>query len=130
MFTLSSIKAAHAKVKSGADFPNYVKDIILLGVTSYATYVTDGRTVFFGEAGSTIESGAKYEPLIIANNSNKEKFMADLKAHQQGKTDYATFCNDCALSGIEKWLVDTSAMSCTYYDQSGNQIVSEQIPTV
>lgn len=29
MFTLDQIKAAHNKVKSGADFPAYIQDLIL-----------------------------------------------------------------------------------------------------
>ncbi len=32
MFTIEQIKEAHAKVKSGADFPNYIHDLIILGV--------------------------------------------------------------------------------------------------
>ncbi len=27
MFTVEQIKAAHSKVKSGADFPSYIKEI-------------------------------------------------------------------------------------------------------
>ena len=33
MFTIEQIKNAHAKVKSGADFPTYVQNLIKLGVT-------------------------------------------------------------------------------------------------
>ena len=33
MFTVEQIKAAHSKVKSGADFPSYIKEIKSLGVT-------------------------------------------------------------------------------------------------
>ncbi|MGB4398918.1 MAG: DUF1398 family protein [Daejeonella sp.] len=35
MFTAEQIKAAHSKVKSGADFPAYIQDIKALGVTGY-----------------------------------------------------------------------------------------------
>lgn len=31
MFTVEQIETAHAKVKSGADFPNYIKEIKELG---------------------------------------------------------------------------------------------------
>ena len=30
MFTIKQIKDAHSKVKSGADFPKYMQDIIVL----------------------------------------------------------------------------------------------------
>ena len=39
MFTAEQIKAAHSKVKSGADFPGYIKEIKALGVTHYEAYV-------------------------------------------------------------------------------------------
>lgn len=51
MFTLEQIKEAHAKVRSGADFPTYVQDLIGLGVTCYQTYVSDGHTDYFGKKG-------------------------------------------------------------------------------
>lgn len=35
MFTAEQIKTAHRKVKSGADFPAYIKEIKVLGVTHY-----------------------------------------------------------------------------------------------
>lgn len=54
--------------------------------------------------------------------------MAQLKLHQQGKTDYFTFCKDCAEAGIEKWKVDLNQMTCTYYDQSDHEILVEEIP--
>ena len=44
MFTIEQIQSAHSKVKSGADFPKYIQEIKALGVTSYETYVEDGRT--------------------------------------------------------------------------------------
>jgi hypothetical protein len=39
MFTVEQIKASHSKVKSGADFPSYIEEIKVLGVTHYA--ITD-----------------------------------------------------------------------------------------
>jgi hypothetical protein len=35
MCTVAQIKAAHSKVKSGADFPAYIKESKALGVTQY-----------------------------------------------------------------------------------------------
>ena len=69
-----------------------------------------------------------YEKLVIADNSGKEKFNHYLQIHQQGKTDYFTFCKDCAETGIEKWFVCLDAMTCTYYDKAGIQILVEQMP--
>src|SRR4051812_17537580 len=116
MFTIEQIKAAHSKVKSGADFPNYIQDIKKLGVISYETFVKDGHTDYYGTNDYKTSSAGRYEPLSIAKISAPDQFKTDLKAHQQGKTDYATFCNDCAKSGVEKWAVAMEKMTCTYYD--------------
>jgi len=127
-FTIDQIKAAHAKVKSGADFPNYVNDLIAMGVKSYETFVTDGHTIYYGASGFNVTSDTKYAALTIALTSNTPAFKNDLKAHQQGKSDYPTFCSQCALYGIEKWVVLMDDRSCTYYDLSGNVILAEAIP--
>lgn len=128
MFTVEQIKAAHSKVKSGADFPEYIQDIKQLGVTAYETWVVDSHTEYFGKDHYKTKSGPMYKNLVIADDSNKEKFGHCLKIHQQGKTDYLTFCKDCAETGIEKWFVLLDAMTCTYYDKEGNEILVEQIP--
>lgn len=129
MFTLEQIKAIHSRVKSGADFPAYVQGIIQIGVTRYETYTLDGHSVYFGKDGFRIESGAVYDALDISLQRNKSQFQHDLKANQTGKTDFITFCKDCAKSGIEKWVVDTAQMTCTYYDTPGNEVLEEKIPT-
>jgi uncharacterized protein YbcV (DUF1398 family) len=128
MFTIEQIKAAHSKVKSGADFPNYVQNLIQLGITSYEAYVADGHTDYFGKNNFQITSESKYKSLIVAQKSNIEQFKTDLEAHQQGKTDYPTFCNDCAKSGVEKWEVSMGKMTCTYYDKAGMKMLEEVIP--
>lgn len=128
MFTLDQIKTAHSKVKSGADFPAYIRDLKKLGVVSYITFVKDGHTDYSGTDDFKTSSPARYPDLQVAAKSDALQFTTDLKAHQQGKTDYPTFCSDCAKSGIEKWIVDLTRMTCTYFDQTGNEILVEQVP--
>lgn len=128
MFTLQQIKTAHSKVKSGADFPNYFKEIAVLGVTRYETFVADGHTDYFGSNEYKITSIPKYETLDIAEKSDIEQFQNNLKSHQQGKTDFSTFCIDAGKLGIEKWTVCMEKKTCTYYDKAGNELLVEQIP--
>jgi len=128
MFTIQQIQSAHSKVQSGTDFPNYVQDLIALGVTGYDTYVSNGHTDYFGKDNYKIASPSKYDTLSVAENSNAAQFIADLKAHQQGKTNYPTFCSDCAKSGVEKWTVNMEKMTCTYYDKQGKELLLENIP--
>lgn len=128
MFQLTQLRDAHAKVKSGADFPAYIQDLIQLGVLSYDTFVTDGHTVFSGADNYTIQSEPKYTPLDIAQLSNPEKFKQYLKMHQQGQTDYPAFCNHAAETGVEKWTVDMNTMTCTYYNSLHSKMLEEKIP--
>ena len=130
MFTVDQIEQAHSKIKSGADFPKYIQEIKALGVVAFETWVNDSHTEYFGENNFRTASKPKYAELIISENSDGENFKGRLKEHQQGKTDYFTFCKDCAETGIEKWIVNLNQMTCIYYDKIGIEILVEQIPQV
>ncbi len=124
MFTVEQIENAHSKVKSGADFPNYIKEI----KESFETWVKDSHTEYFGENDYATKSQPKYADLTIEHTVDKEKFIQQLKSHQKGETDYMKFCEDCAETGIEKWIVDLEKYTCIYYDKNGNEILTEEIP--
>ena len=129
MFTIEQIKAAHNNLSSGADFPVYVQNLMQIGVSGYETYSVDGHTNYFGYNEFTIETGPMYEPLIVSDERNKAQFQLDLKANQEGRTDFFAFCRDCAKSGVEKWIVDMADMTCTYYDKEGDPFLKETILT-
>ncbi|MCY1659435.1 DUF1398 domain-containing protein [Chryseobacterium sp. SL1] len=128
MFTVEQIESAHGKVKTGADFPNYIKEIKELGVKSFETWVKNSHTEYFGENDFKTTSESQYKDLAIADHSDQEKFIQQLKSHQRGETDYMKFCEDCAETGIEKWIVDLDQFTCIYYDKAGNEILTEEIP--
>jgi len=128
MFTVKQIEEAHSKVKSGADFPKYIQEIKELGVIEFETWVKDSHTVYFGKNDFKTNSLPQYETLIISDNVMSDDFILKLKSHQKGETDYYTFCKDCALSGIEKWIVNLNKMTCTYYGKRNNEILVEEIP--
>ncbi|MDR7212183.1 DUF1398 family protein [Flavobacterium piscis] len=128
MFTIEQIKEAHAKVKSGADFPNYIQDLIILGVKGYDTFVNDGHVEYYGVNNYSVISDEKYPEIKIEDTANKERFIEFLVAHQDGQTDYITFCKQSGQCGIAKWRVDIIEMTCTYFDKSGVEILIEKIP--
>lgn len=130
MFTIEQIKVAHAKVKSGADFPAYIRDLKTLGVRFYEAYVTDGHIDYYGEGEEKKAAGAKYQPLVVADVADAAAFERILREHQQGGSDYLTFCRLCGEYGVEKWAVCLEKMTCTYYDKAGNMLLEEAIPTV
>jgi uncharacterized protein YbcV (DUF1398 family) len=128
MFTLEQIKQAHDKVQTGADFAIYIQNLIDLGVEGYDTIVSDGRVAYFGSKNYSVSTDKKYDKIKIAANANKERFIEFLVMHQDGQTDYFTFCQQAAQSGIASWRIAIIEMTCTYFDASGNAIVIEKIP--
>jgi uncharacterized protein YbcV (DUF1398 family) len=129
MFTIAQIKEAHARVKTGADFPVYIQELIALGVEGYDTFVTDGHVEYFGADNCRAVTTETNKSIAIAGFANKERFIEFLVMHQGGETDYLTFCDHAGLCGIAKWSVNIVDMTCTYLDQSGTAILIEKIPS-
>lgn len=128
-FTIDDIKAEHQKVKSGADFPKYIQALKELGVANYTAYIADGNIDYFDKDNQLATTGKKDDGVrSISETVKLEDFIKRLKLHQQGGTDYVTFCNDCAENGIEGWKLDLDAMTCTYFDKKGNNVLLEHIP--
>lgn len=130
MFTIEQIKTAHSKVQSGADFPAYIQEMKSLGVTAYEHFVTDGHIEYYGTNDFKIAAAAKWATVEIAETASAEKLKQALAIHQQGQTDYPTFCKQSADAGVEKWMVDMIKMICTYYDKAENEMLVEAIPTL
>lgn len=128
MFTLEQITTAHARVKTGSDFPAYTRELRLLGVMHYETFVSDGHTEFSGIHDYQVISPPKYDTQTVQTAYQAALFRDALQIHQQGGTDYFTFCRQCADSGIAKWTVCLEQMTCSYYDLAGNEALVEQIP--
>lgn len=127
-FTIDEIQAEHQKVKSGADFPMFIKSLKNLGVSNYTMFVSDGNTKYFDTEDQFAETGGKYELLAVSEKLNPENFKSRLKIHQDGGTDYPTFCEDCAENGVEGWKMDLNDMTCTYFDKNGHNILVEKVP--
>jgi len=129
MFTIAQIKEVHSKVKSGADFPTYIQDLIELGVQGYDIFVNDGHEEYFGTNNYRVPATKTYDTIAVAPSANKERFIEFLVMHQDGQTDYLTFCNHAAQCGIAKWSINIIEMTCTYFDQSAAPILIEKIPS-
>ena len=87
----------------------------------------DGHSEFFGSGGYSVESPAAHEQLTVADSSNREEFIEHLRLHGQQKTSYVEMSKGLANSGIEKWTMDTSALTVTYYDKAGIEMLVEKI---
>lgn len=129
MFTKTQLVAAHAKVKSGADYPAYVAELKTLGVLRYDFVVANGRNVFYG-AGGSLETEPKYAPKQVAFDGRPEALAHALKIHQAGKTDSLTFFQQAADAGTERWTCDLDKMEVVYKDAKGQVLAWEAIPAV
>jgi uncharacterized protein YbcV (DUF1398 family) len=128
MFTLQQMKAAHAKVKSGADFPRYIQEIKALGLKRYTYNVTNGTITYYGENGHVVSAPAIYAPKAINQVAAPDELRHIILIHQQGETDFPTFCAQAAEAGVKQWVIDTERMLCTYEDNEGREMVLEPIP--
>ncbi|MCX3265352.1 DUF1398 domain-containing protein [Pedobacter agri] len=130
MFSLEEIKAAESKIKTGADFPKFIQEIKAIGVVRNDVYVSNGLSIYFDDEDNAQQaSPEEYPSLIVNDESSAAKLEHALKIHQQGETDYFTFCKQAADAGVEKWVIDLGHMTCTYLDTEGNELVKEKIPT-
>lgn len=66
----------------------------------------------------------------VAGIASVERLQHALHLHQQGQTDYPTFCKQAVEAGVERWMVSMVEMRCTYFDKAGNVLVTEEIPAV
>ncbi len=128
MFTKEMIVAAQARVKSGADYPRLVQELKEMGVQSYDHVVAEGSNVYYGGGGQAVTVSQSQERIPVAAQSSAEKLRQNISIHQQGKTDYPTFCWQAGEAGVAKWTSDLRAMTVTYSDRSGKPIVVEPIP--
>ena len=128
MFTVDTISKAHSRVKSGADFPQYIQDCKNLGVLYYETFVEDGSAIYFGENGYMVSLQHKYKAIPIKTTLAVDLFKNCLLLHQNGETDFIQFCKDCSETGIAKWKIDLYKMTCAYFDFDGHLVLIEQIP--
>jgi uncharacterized protein YbcV (DUF1398 family) len=128
MFTVEQIKAAHSKVKSGADFPGYVKEIKALGLIKYEYMVANGRTIYYGDNNFTTEASPIYAEKKINPISSASTIKQVIREHQQGKSDFLTFCQLAVDAGVHHWEVNTQTMLCTYIDSDNKTMFAEPIP--
>jgi uncharacterized protein YbcV (DUF1398 family) len=128
MFTVQQIKAVHATVKTGADFPRYVQEIKALGLTRYEFMVEDGRTIYYGRDNYQVEAPAIYPPKAINPNPQAAQMEQNIREHQAGKSDFLTICAQAAETGVHHWEVNAETMLCSYFDINGNAMIAEPIP--
>jgi len=131
MFSIEEIKASESKIKTGADFPQFIKEIKEMGVVRNDVYVSNGLSVYFNIDDHSVQASPdEYPTFVINDESSVDKLKHALQVHQKGETDFITFCKQAADAGVEKWVVDLSEMTCTYLNTEQKELIKEQIPSI
>ncbi|HDZ3299567.1 TPA: DUF1398 family protein [Staphylococcus aureus] len=126
-FTLSAIQQAHQQF-TGVDFPKLFKAFKDMGMTYNIVNIQDGTATYVHQSEGDIVTSSVKSNHPVAPRSNQSIVQEVLTRHQQGQTDFKTFCDEMAEAGIYKWHIDIQAGTCTYIDLKEQAIISELIP--
>ncbi|HCU8765568.1 TPA: DUF1398 family protein [Staphylococcus aureus] len=126
-FKLSAIQQAHQQF-TGVDFPKLFKAFKDMGMTYNIVNIQDGTVTYVHQSEDDIVTSSVKSNHPVAPSSNQSIVQDVLTRHQQGQTDFETFCDEMAQAGIYKWHIDIQAGTCTYIDLQEQAIISELIP--
>ncbi|HDB5872182.1 TPA: DUF1398 family protein [Staphylococcus aureus] len=126
-FKLSAIQQAHQQF-TGVDFPKLFKAFKDMGMTYNIVNIQDGTATYVHQSEDDIVTSSVKSNHPVAPSSNQSIVQDVLTRHQQGQTDFETFCDEMAQAGIYKWHIDIQAGTCTHIDLQEQAIISELIP--
>ncbi|HDJ7819710.1 TPA: DUF1398 family protein [Staphylococcus aureus] len=126
-FTLSAIQQAHQQF-TGVDFPKLFKSFKDMGMTYNIVNIQDGTATYVHQSEDDIVTSSVKSNHPVAPRSNQSIVQEVLTRHQEGQTDFETFCDEMAQAGIYKWHIDIQVSTCTYIDLKEQAIISELIP--
>lgn len=126
-FKLSAIQQAHQQF-TGVDFPKLFKAFKDMGMTYNIVNIQDGTATYVHQSEDDIVTSSVKSNHPVAPSSNQSIVQDVLTRHQQGQTDFETFCDEMSQAGIYKWHIDIQAGTCTYIDLQEQAIISELIP--
>jgi uncharacterized protein YbcV (DUF1398 family) len=126
--TEQEIRAAYAKTRTGADFPQLIRDLKVLGIVSYDHLLETGSNIFHGQSGQSVSLNNMGPSVPVSPQPNLELLKKYISMHQSGQTNYPTLCGQAGEAGVERWTSDLLEMTCTYFDKSDCMMHVEVIP--
>jgi uncharacterized protein YbcV (DUF1398 family) len=127
VFTLEQIDELHGRLGRAETLIDYVGSLAALGVVRYDSFVSDGHSEYVGLDAERVDSAPAHETLTVAEDIDRQAFVDHLKRHERGETGYLEMSKGLADSGVQKWTVDTHAMTMTFYDRTGVAVLVEKI---
>ena len=127
MFTLEQVNGIHEELGKSNSLLEYANALRKIGVMSYDSSVSDGRTKYYGKDGYVVETPPHHKEFIVAEAYNDELFRRTLKRAEKGKIGYEEMAKELAKAGVEKWSMDTDKHTFTYSDIHGKAVLVEQL---
>lgn len=127
-FTAENIKAIYSAPRTGAGFPSLIRALKGAGVTSYDHVIDTGANVFHCRTGEILSLEHMGPACPVNERPDLESLKKIISEHQRGLSDYPTLCGLVGKVGVAKWVCDLYAMTCSYFDKSGQKIHVEVIP--
>lgn len=127
VFTIEQIDELHDRLGTAEKLVDYVGSLAALGVVRYDSFVADGHSEYVGLDGERVASSPVHETVTVAGDVDRQAFVDHLKRHERGETGYLEMSKGLADSGVQKWTVDTHAMTMTFYDGTGAALLVERI---
>ena len=127
MFTLEQIDDIHDRLGHQDTLVQYLRALNAIGVERSDSFIADGHSEHIGGGGETVVTPPAHEVLVVVGTSSRDELIQHLARHSQGKTSYLEMSKGLARSGVQKWSFDTSALTITYYDKAGNELLTEAV---
>lgn len=121
MFTLEQLTDIHDRLGKASTLPAYLDALRAIGVERSESFITDGHTEHHGH-GHVVSTAPAHELLVVAATRDHEGALKALE-----ESDYLKMSKALADSGVEKWTFDTGALTITYYDKSGAEVLKENV---
>jgi uncharacterized protein YbcV (DUF1398 family) len=129
VLTAETLRAIYSRPRTGADFPALVRELKSVGIVSYDHVIETGANVFHGKNGETLTLPNMGPAHPVSDRPNLDALKKIISEHQRGLSNYPELCRLVGEVGVEKWVCDLRAMTCSYFDKAGHKMHVEQIPT-
>lgn len=122
MFTLEQVDEIHDRHGAASTLRAYLEALRAIGVERSVSFITDGHSEHHGKDGYVVTSPPTHQTFLVADVSDHDGFLEALE--EEG---YEKMSQSLAETGVERWVFDTHALTMTYYDKAGTELLKEDI---
>jgi uncharacterized protein YbcV (DUF1398 family) len=124
---MAEIDDLHSRLGRAETLADYLRGLAALGVVRFESFLVDGHSEFFDADGRSVVSSPHHEQMAVAEVVDRAAFLEHLERHRNKQTAYVEMSAGLAASGVEKWVVDTTALTMTYCDPAGVALLVESV---